>query len=149
VPQDGGTAPGHGELIIEYRNYVRGHCALGGKPSITRLNEEHSRVACFRYARPSRKLCQLRNRPPHPVARLELPDVQPGSPRGHHALKHGSHLLETLDGLEARMDGQSIAILRDWRTYGRMSWCDLRKLPTVLNFEPYGASGSPRIAVAN
>jgi transposase InsO family protein len=29
---------------VSYRNYVRGHWALGGKPSITRLNE-HDRVA--------------------------------------------------------------------------------------------------------
>ena len=30
---------------VHYRNFVRGHRALGGKPSITRLNEEHSRAA--------------------------------------------------------------------------------------------------------
>lgn len=56
---------------------------------------------------------------------------------------------ESLEGLEARVDGQSIAILRDYRTYTHMSWVDLKRLPPVLNFEPCATSRSPRIAVAS
>jgi len=56
---------------------------------------------------------------------------------------------ETLEGLEARIDGQDIAVLRDYRSYTHMSWVEQRSLPRVLNFEPRAAPESPRIAVAN
>ena len=46
---------------------------------------------------------------------------------------------ETLEGLEARANGQPVAVLRDYRSYTHMSWVDQRNLPPVLNFEPCAA----------
>ena len=45
---------------------------------------------------------------------------------------------ETLDGLEARVDGQSVAVLRDYRTYRQkaVGFYSQHKIPTVLHFEP-------------
>ena len=134
---------------VHYRNYVRGHRTLGGKPSITRLNEEHSRAACpdvfdhlesyACYEIERRTLSatggfRMFNREAHVDAALANKEVI---------------FFENLEGLEARIDGQGVAVLRDYRTYRHMSWYDLRKLPPVLNFEPCATFESPRIAVAN
>ena len=58
---------------------------------------------------------------------------------------------ETLDGLEARVDGQGVAVLRDYRTYRQkaVGFYSQHEIPTVLRFEPLPSVGSPRIAVAN
>jgi len=134
---------------VHYRNYVRGHRALGGKPSITRLNEEHSRTA------PADVLDNLESYACCETGRRILSDS--GSFRMFNREAHADAalankeviLFESLEGLEARVDGQSIAILRDCRAYTHLSWVDLRNLPPVLNFEPCNTSGRPRIAVAN
>ncbi|SPF38529.1 hypothetical protein SBDP1_200013 [Syntrophobacter sp. SbD1] len=131
---------------VHYRNYVRGHSALGGKPSITRLNEEHSRAAC------SDVLDHLESFASYEIGRRTLSAA--GSFRMFNREAYVGAMLanteaiffESLEGLEARVDGQSIAILRDYRAYRHLSWYELGKLPPVLNFEP---CGSPRIAVAN
>jgi len=134
---------------VHYRNYVRGHRALGGKPSITRLNEEHSRTASSEmldhmeyfasYETGCRVLSasgsfRMFNRQACVDTRLANREVA---------------FFESLDGLEARIDGQSIAVLRDYRSYTHMSWVEQQNLPSVLNFEPRAAPESPRIAVAN
>ncbi len=133
---------------VHYRNYVRGHRALGGKPSITRFNEEHSRAACpdvlddlERYAgyETGRRILsasgsfRIFNREACVDTRLGNKEVT---------------FFESLEGLEARVDGQSIAILRDYRSYTHMSWVEQRNLPSVLNFEPCAMPGRPRTAAA-
>ena len=134
---------------VHYRNYVRGHRALGGRPSITRLNEEHSRAAS------SDMLDHLESYASYETGRRTL--SASGSFRMFNREAHVDTALankeviffESLEGLEVRADGQSIAVLRDYRAYTHMSWVDQRNLPPVLNFEPCTTSGSPRIAVAN
>lgn len=135
---------------IHYRNYVRGHCALGGKPSITRLNEEHSRAASSdvldrlesfaRYEIGRRILSasgsfRLFNRDAYVDAALARQEVI---------------FFETLEGLEARVDGQGVALLRDYRTYRQkaVGLYNQHEIPPVLIFEPLPTVGSPRIAVA-
>ena len=58
---------------------------------------------------------------------------------------------ETLEGLEARVGGQGVAILRDYRTYKQKAvrFCSQHEIPKVLRFEPLPPVRSPRIAVAN
>lgn len=134
---------------VHYRNYVRGHRALGGKPSITRLNEEHSRAAC------PDVLDHLESFACYEIERRTLSAT--GGFRMFNREAHAEAALankeviffESLEGLEARIDGQGVAVLRDYRTYRHMSWYELRKLPPVLNFEPCATFESPRIAVAN
>jgi transposase InsO family protein len=134
---------------VHYRNYVRGHRALGGKPSITRLNEEHSRAAS------SDVLDQLESYACHEVGRRTLSAA--GSFRMFNREAHVDATLanreviffESLEGLEARVDGQSVAVLRDYRTYTHIPWWQREELPPILNFEPCNPVGSPRIAVAN
>jgi transposase InsO family protein len=134
---------------VHYRNYVRGHRALGGRPSITRLNEEHSRAAC------SEMLDHLESYASYETGRRTLSAA--GSFRLFNREACVDRRLgnsevtffETLEGLEARIDGEDIAVLRDYRSYTHMSWVEQRSLPPVLNFEPRAARESPRIAVAN
>ena len=136
---------------VHYRNYVRGHRALGGKPSITRLNEEHSRAASpdvlerlesFASQEIGRRMLsasgsfRLFNRDAHVDAALARQEVI---------------FFETLEGLEARVDGQGVAVLRDYRTYRQkaVGFYSQQEIPTVLRFEPLPSVESPRIAVAN
>lgn len=45
---------------------------------------------------------------------------------------------ETLEGLEARVDGQGVAVLRYYRTYTQkaVGFYSKNSIPTVLRFEP-------------
>jgi hypothetical protein len=56
---------------------------------------------------------------------------------------------ESLDGLEARVDGQCVAVLRDYRTYMHVPWPCRKKLLPELTFDPRPSIRSPRIAVAH
>ncbi len=60
-------------------------------------------------------------------------------------------LFETLEGLEARVDGQGVAVLRDYRTYRQkaVGFYSQHEIPTVLRFDPLPSVGSPRITVTN
>jgi hypothetical protein len=132
---------------VHYRNYVRGHRALGGKPSITRLNEHE------RFASPE-QLARLEGYACHEVKRKII------SPQGTIPLFSreayvgmawaGIELafVETLDGLEARIEEQCIAVMRDWWTIWKLSSWDRQRLPPILYFEPYEKATHPRIAVA-
>jgi transposase InsO family protein len=134
---------------VHYRNYVRGHLALGGKPSITRLNEEH-----FRAAR-SDALDRLESYASYETGRRTLSadgsfrmfnrEVCVNTRLGNREVT----FFESLAGLEARIDGQSVAVLRDYRSYRSMQSWDRQNLPFVLSFEPCVTSESPRIAGAN
>lgn len=134
---------------IHYRNYVRGHRALGGKPSITRLNEEHSRAAL------PDVLDQLESYASYEIGRRTLSAV--GGLRMFNRDAHVDEALakrevvffESLEGLEARIDGQCVAVLRDYRTYKQMAYYRFNEIPQELHFEPCITVGSPRIAVAN
>jgi hypothetical protein len=136
---------------VHYRNYIRGHRALGGMPSITRLNEEHSRAASsdvldclesFASYEIGRRILsasgsfRLFNRDAHVDAALARQEVI---------------FFESLEGLEARVNGQGVAVLRDFRTYRQkaVGFYNQHEIPPVLHFEPLFPVESPRIAVAN
>jgi transposase InsO family protein len=121
---------------VHYRNYIRGHRALGGKASITRL-EEHDRFA------PPEVLERLESYAWYEVKRKVV------SPEGMIPLfgrdaQVGTSLagvevvfMGTLDGLEARIDGQCVAILREYWTIRKLSSWRREHLPPILHFEPY------------
>jgi hypothetical protein len=53
-----------------------------------------------------------------------------------------------LAGLEARINGQCIVVLREYRPFKQMAVYRWNQLPPVLAFEPYEQTICPRIAVA-
>jgi hypothetical protein len=132
---------------IYYRNHVRRHRALGGRPSITRLSE-HTRFA------PPKLLARLESYACHEVKRKIV------SPQGNIRLLSrdanvgmtwaGIELafVETLNGLEARIEERCVAVLSDWWTIRKLSKWDRERLPPVLYFESYKKATCPRIAVA-
>ena len=55
---------------------------------------------------------------------------------------------ESLEGVEAQLNGQCVAVLRDYHTFKQTTCSRGHQLPLALSFEPYTSVISPRIAVA-
>ena len=95
---------------VHYRNTIRGHYALGGKPSLTRLNETHGRTAS------QEVLDSLESRASYEVTRKRVSasgtiqlfgrDAQVGLMLANREVS----FWESLEGLEARVDGTCITI---------------------------------------
>src|SRR5262249_1193303 len=121
---------------VHYRNHVRGHFALGGKPSITRQQVQDW------FALPT-VLEQLESFARYP---LESVSVEINGcirvmgrngyiPRLRHREKVA--LTETLDGLEAETQDGCIYLLRNYRKYKQALSCFKRnELPFCFEFEP-------------
>lgn len=135
---------------IHYRNYIRGHQALNGKPSITRLREQHffalpsvlDRLETFaecevKGRRVPRNGCfNFLGRPAYISRRLAGRQVR---------------AFQTYYGLELQSDDGGRYLLRDARRYKQQSsYPYLRrvKLPKAFRFVPVTDSECPRIAVA-
>ncbi len=134
---------------VHYRNTIRGHRALGGNPSITRLKEAHERTAS------QEVLDSLESHASYEIARKVISAT--GSMRlfGRNAY-FGMMLAntevsfwESLEGLEARVAGTCVTVLRDYRTYRQMTCYRRRELPPFFSFEVYQPAIRPRIAVAS
>jgi hypothetical protein len=136
---------------VHYRNHIRGHRALSGQPSVTRLHEAHTQTAapdvlatlesqasyeCMRKVISSAGTIRLFGREAHVGTILAHTEVA---------------FWESLEGLEARLDGQCVAVLREYRTYKQMMGYRQHQLPPALYFEPSVSDSSlrPRIAVAS
>jgi transposase InsO family protein len=134
---------------VHYRNYVRGHRALGGKPAISRLNEYTPNVAL------PEVLERLESYARYEMGRRTIPATGRIRLFGRNAYlgKMAANLevtfCESLDGLEAWINGQCRAILRDYRTLKQIAfhWRQGR-LPQAFHFEPFTPVVRPRIAVA-
>ena len=50
---------------------------------------------------------------------------------------------ESLEGLEARLNGQCVAVLRDYRTFKQMTCYREHLLPPAFYFEPYKPVSCP------
>jgi hypothetical protein len=132
---------------VHYRNDVRGHRAWGSKPSITRLRE-HDRLAL------PDVLDRLESRACYEVRRKVV------SPQGHLPLfsrdayigmawsGHEVALVESLEGLEARIEDRCVAVLKDYWAIRKLASWQRRKLPPILYFEQNTRVTCPRIAVA-
>jgi transposase InsO family protein len=132
---------------VQYRNEVRGHWALRGQPAITRLREQHRMAvpwvleglesyACYEVGRkvlPPSGCIRLFNRDAYLDVALGGVEVT---------------FCETLEGLEARVASQCVAILRGYRDMRQLSSWEWSQLPPVLCFETQAKILCPRIAVA-
>jgi transposase InsO family protein len=132
---------------VHYRNHVRGHQALRGQPAIMRLREQHrmalpwvlDRLESYACYEMGRKVISATGR-----IRLFGRDAYLTAELAHVEVT----FWESVEGLEARVNGQCIAVLREYRTFRQMTMYRGNELPPVLYFEPYERANCPRIAVA-
>jgi transposase InsO family protein len=129
---------------VHYRNHIRGHQALGGKPSRLRLQEQH------RMALP-RVLDQLEDYATIRVGSRVLPH------RGYvRLLTRKAYfdpslcglevtLYETVEGLEMRYEDQPVAVLRDYQSFRQLLNRHRfdEELPDAFFFESYSESTIP------
>jgi transposase InsO family protein len=133
---------------IQYRNEVRGHRAIQGRPAITRLAEQHRMAvpwvldALEEYAR-----YPLMQKPVSPEGCLSLFRRQvylDVALRGQVVTCY-----ETVQGLEVRGANQQVYLLREYRRWQNRYWWNWgQELPEDLRFEPYTPPVCPWIAVA-
>jgi hypothetical protein len=130
---------------VHYRNYVRGHQALRGDPAITRLSEYTPVVMPSVLEALEQYACDeigCKHLSPTGGFRLLGREAQVGDAWADSDVI----LYESLAGLEARRDGQCLAILREYRTFKQIvccPWDTRRVLPEAFVFEPYVAPGCP------
>lgn len=116
---------------VHYRNAIRGHHALGGQPSMTRLTT-HTHFA------PPELLERLESFACYEMGKKIIPAT--GNIRlfgrdaclGAALARTEVTFFESLDGLEARCNGQWVVVLRDDRTFRQMAVYRRRGLPPVL-----------------
>jgi transposase InsO family protein len=133
---------------VHYRNEVRGHRALKGRPAMMRLAEQHRMAVPW-------VLDTLEEYARYPLLQ------KPVSPAGCLSLFRRQVYLdvalrsqvvtcyETIHGLEARGSNQQVYLLRGYRYWQNRYWWNLgRDLPKDIRFEPYTPPVCPWIAVA-
>jgi transposase InsO family protein len=132
---------------VRYRNEVRGHYALDGKPSATRPGQQNW------FALPS-VLDSLESFARHPLCSTKVDlscCIRVLGRNGYiPRLRYRQRvsLTETLDGLEAETEDGRVYLLRDYRRLRRVPSCHRDELPFCFHFEEYGEGHCPRIAVA-
>ena len=132
---------------VQYRNQVRGHWALGGRPAITRLREQHRMALPWVLDRLESYAC-------YEVGRKVIPATGNIRLFGRDAYLDATlggvevTFCETLEGLEARVDGQCVTLLRGYRDMRQLTSWQWSQLPPVLYFETQAKAICPRIAVA-
>jgi transposase InsO family protein len=132
---------------VHYRNEVRGHYALKGKPSTTRLAEQNW------FALPS-VLDSLEGYARHPLGSTKVDlscCIRVLGRNGYiPKLRYGQRvsLIETLDGLEATTEDGRVYLLRNYRRLKQVPSCHCDELPFCVHFEEYSEGHCPRIAVA-
>jgi transposase InsO family protein len=132
---------------VHYRNYLRGHQALRGQPAITRLREQHRMALPWVLERLERYASYEMGCKVIPATgriRLFGRDACLGAALANVEVT----FWESVEGLEARVNGQCIAVLREYRTFRQMTVYRRNEIPPVLYFEPYEQASGPRIAVA-
>ncbi len=108
---------------------------MGGKPAITRLREQHVMALPAVLERLERYACYEVGRKTIPVTgniRLFGRDAYVGTAWANVEVT----LVESLEGLEARLHGQCVAVLREYRSFKQMTCYRSHQLPPVLYFEP-------------
>jgi transposase InsO family protein len=141
--------PLRGDLpaYMYYRNYVRGHRALGGKPSTTRLNEQD-------HVAPQELLDRLESFARYEVKRKVIDHYGYIQLFGRIAYvgrawkEREMTFVETLEGLEAHAEGRCMAVLRDYWKYRKLPSWEQRTIPPRLYFRPHERDACPRIADA-
>jgi transposase InsO family protein len=132
---------------VRYRNEVRGHYALDGNPSTTRLAEQNW------FALPS-VLDSLESHARHPLGSTKVDwscCIRVLGRNGYiPKLRYGQRviLIETLDGLEATTEDGRVYLLRNYRRLKQVPSWHRDELPLCFHFEEYDEGHCPRIAVA-
>ena len=133
---------------VQYRNEVRGHRALQGRPAMTRLAEQHRMAvpwvldALEQYARYT--LMQKKVTPEGCLGLFRRQVYLDAALSGQYVTCY-----ETVDGLEARGANQQVYLLREYRRWQNRYWWNRgQTLPPDLRFEPYTPPVCPWIAVA-
>ncbi|MEA2174564.1 MAG: putative transposase, partial [Blastocatellia bacterium] len=130
---------------VRYRNEVRGHYALKGKPSTTRLEEQHW------FALPS-VLDSLESNARHPLGSTKVDSSCCIRVLGRNGYipklrcRQRVSLIETLDGLEATTEDGRVYLLRNYRRLKQVPGWDRDELPFCFHFEEYAEGHCPRIA---
>ena len=133
---------------VQYRNEVRGHRALKGRPALTRLAAQHRTAVPWvldsleQYAR-----YPMRQKRVTPEGCLNLFRRQVYLDRALHDQVVTCH--ETVEGLEVRGTRHRVSLLREYRHWQNRYWWHWgRELPEDLRFERYTPPMCPWIAVA-
>jgi transposase InsO family protein/transposase len=133
---------------VQYRNEVRGHRALGGRPAITRLAEQHRMAVPW-------VLDSLEQYARYPMMQKKVtPEGCLGLFRRQVYLDvalSGQEITcyETVDGLEVRGANHRVYLLREYRRWQNRYWWNWgQELPEDFRFEPYTPPVCPWIAVA-
>jgi hypothetical protein len=132
---------------VYYRNSVRGHRALGGQSSITRL-KEHDRFASQEI------LGCLESFARYEVKRKVVSRDGYIQMFGRMAYvgrawrESEITLVETLEGLEAQIEGQCVAIMKDYWKFRKLPSWERRTIPLRLYFQQDERATCPRNAVA-
>jgi transposase InsO family protein len=132
---------------VHYRNCIRGHQALGGQPSITRL-QEHTDKA------PSAILTQLESYAVYKLGRQTVNND--GSIRvlgrsaqlDERACGQNVTMYETLQGLEAKTQEGRWYLFPDYQRFRQLSFTAPWNMPTSFSFERQQGYYCPFIAVA-
>lgn len=126
---------------------MRGHYALDGKPSTTRLVEQNW------FALPS-VLDSLESYARHPIGSTKVDwscCIRVLGRNGYiPKLRYGQRvsLIETLDGLEATTEDGRVYLLRNYRRLKQIPSWHRDELPFCFHFEEYEEGHCPRNAVA-
>jgi hypothetical protein len=122
---------------------------LGGRPDISRLNEHTPSVTL------PAVLERLESYARYEIGRKTIPATRRICLLGRNAYigKMAANIevmfFESLDGLEAWINGQCMAVLRDYRTFKQIAFhWRTGRLPRAFYFEPFTPVVRPRIAVA-
>jgi hypothetical protein len=133
--------------FVYYRNYAWGHRALGRKPSITRLSE-HNRFAPQELLDrlETFALCEVKRKA---VSRYGyIPMFGRNAYVGRAWREKELTFVETLEGLEAHIEGRCVAVMREYWKYRKLQTWEWRTIPPRLYFKAYERVTCPRIAVA-
>jgi transposase InsO family protein len=131
---------------VHYRNCIRGHRALGGKPSITRL-QEHTEKA------PAHLLTQLESYAVYELGRQTVNSdgsirvLGRGAQLDESACGQGVTLYETLQGLEATTQEGRWYLFPDYQRFWQLSSTAPWDMPASFSFERQQGY-RPLIAVA-
>jgi transposase len=133
---------------VQYRNEVRGHRALHGRPAMTRLAEQHRMAVPWvldsleQYAR--YPLMQKRVTPAGCLGLFRRQVYLDMALRGKEVTWY-----ETVEGLEVRGTRHRVYLLREYRRWqNRYWWNGGKEIPEDLRFERYTPPLCPWIAVA-
>jgi transposase InsO family protein len=133
---------------VQYRNEVRGHQALQGRPAMTRLAEQHRMAVPWvldsleEYAR--YPMMQKRVTPEGCLGLFRRQVYLDVALSGQYVMCY-----ETVDGLEARGANQRVYLLQEYRRWQNRYWWNWgQELPEDIRFEPYTPPVCPWIAVA-